>query len=219
MSVTYNSLTNSLPVGQTCPSSQISHHVPARAGMTELVRPLVGQLDLERSSNLFSPRAARRCSKLHVKCTTPDPRLGIRLLYARGTQQVQHPLEPYYHNLAFAQHHLHNYTMPMHRIYTAEGVYTPTDKQALSKAITSLYTRALPAFYVVVLFIDLPKNSFFIGGETNDKFVRFNVQHLARHFEDKAKKLEFMRTYEEVVKPFTAGKGLDWEVCGFFSCP
>ena len=71
----------------------------------------------------------------------------------------------------------------------------------------------LPEFYVVVLFIDLPKDSYFIGGESNDAFVRFNVQHLARHFETKDRKVAFMEAYEKVIKPFTADKGLDWEVC------
>jgi phenylpyruvate tautomerase PptA (4-oxalocrotonate tautomerase family) len=107
--------------------------------------------------------------------------------------------------------------MPMHRIYIAEGLYTSTEKAALAKAITSLYSPILPAFYVVVLFVDLPKDSFFISGELNDKFVRFNVQHLARQFDANAKKLEFMKAYEQTLKPFTADKGLDWEVC-YLSC-
>ncbi|KAF8596003.1 hypothetical protein BDV93DRAFT_514506 [Ceratobasidium sp. AG-I] len=104
--------------------------------------------------------------------------------------------------------------MPMHRIYTAQGLYTPAEKHALSKAITAVYQGSavrLPDFYVVVLFIDLPKDSYFIGGEPNDAFVRFNIQHLARHF-DKDQKLGFMKMYEEAIKPFTAHKGLDWEV-------
>ena len=102
----------------------------------------------------------------------------------------------------------------MHRIYTAQGLYTPAEKHALAKGITGIYGRpavGLPAFYVVVLFIDLPKDSYFIGGEPNDAFVRFNVQHIARHF-NRDQKLEFMRAYEEIIKPFTANKGLDWEV-------
>ncbi|KAG8790149.1 hypothetical protein FRC12_012678 [Ceratobasidium sp. 428] len=102
--------------------------------------------------------------------------------------------------------------MPLHRIYTTSGLYTPEEKAAMAKAITCLYTFGLPAFYVVVLFIDVAKDSFFIGGELNDKFVRFNVQHLARHFGSSEKKIEFMSSYEQAVKPFTADKGLDWEI-------
>ncbi|CAE6500614.1 unnamed protein product [Rhizoctonia solani] len=103
--------------------------------------------------------------------------------------------------------------MPMHRIYTASGLYSPTEKNALSEAITKIYQDlGLPAFYVVVLFVDLPKHSFYIGGETNVNFVRFNVQHGAKQFPDNRSKLGFMKVYEAAVKPFTADKGVDWEV-------
>ncbi|KAG8720008.1 hypothetical protein FRC09_010259 [Ceratobasidium sp. 395] len=101
--------------------------------------------------------------------------------------------------------------MPMHRIYTVSGLYTSDEKAALAKSITALYTSTLPAFYVVVLFIDVAKDSYFIGGEPNDKFVRFNIQHLARHFTDE-RKIGFMKAYDQAVKSFTADKGLDWEV-------
>ncbi|CAE6446213.1 unnamed protein product, partial [Rhizoctonia solani] len=108
--------------------------------------------------------------------------------------------------------------MPMHRIYTPSGLYSSEERQALAKAITSAYTSSptggpgLPPFYVVVLFIDLPEDSFYIGGERHNHFARFNVQHLARHFKSKEEKLKFMHLYEEKLKPFTADKGLDWEV-------
>ncbi|CUA68947.1 hypothetical protein RSOLAG22IIIB_08200 [Rhizoctonia solani] len=103
--------------------------------------------------------------------------------------------------------------MPMHRIYTTPGLYSPTEKKALAEAITKIYQGlGLPAFYVVVLFLDLPKDSFYIGGETNDNFVRFNVQHVAKAFPDKESKLGYMKAYEAVLKPFTADKGVDWEV-------
>ncbi|CAE6443840.1 unnamed protein product [Rhizoctonia solani] len=106
----------------------------------------------------------------------------------------------------------------MHRIYTPAGLYSSEEKQALTKAITSGYVwkptgePLLPPFYVVVLFIDLPEDSFYVGGEKHNHFVRFNVQHLARHFKSKEERLKFMELYEEAIGPFTAGKGLDWEV-------
>ncbi|CCO34002.1 hypothetical protein BN14_08093 [Rhizoctonia solani AG-1 IB] len=103
--------------------------------------------------------------------------------------------------------------MPMHRIYTASGLYSPAEKKSLASSITELYQGfGLPAFYVIVLFIDLPNDSFYIGGETNTKFARFNVQHIARSLPTKEVKLEFMQAYENILKPFTADKGLDWEV-------
>lgn len=82
----------------------------------------------------------------------------------------------------------------------------------MSKAITSLYDQYLPAFYVVVAFIDLPADSFFNGGEPNPKFARINVQHIAHHFTDRDQKLGFMKLYEDTIKPVTVDKGLDWEV-------
>ncbi|CUA75263.1 hypothetical protein RSOLAG22IIIB_05799 [Rhizoctonia solani] len=103
--------------------------------------------------------------------------------------------------------------MPMHRIYTTSGLYSATEKKALASAITKAYQSfGLPAFYVNVFFIDLPQDSFYIGGETNSNFARFNVQHIARSLPTKAKKIEFMEIYERILKPFTADKGLDWEV-------
>jgi hypothetical protein len=63
----------------------------------------------------------------------------------------------------------------MHRIYTSAGLSLLSEKDTLAKAITSLCTSTTPALYVVVLFIDRSKDSFFIGGEQNEKFVRFNV--------------------------------------------
>ena len=87
--------------------------------------------------------------------------------------------------------------MPMHRIYTTPGLYSPSEKKALAEVITKIYQGfGLPAFYVLVFFIDLPKDSFYVGGETNEKFVRFNVQHVARSLPDKASKLGFMEIYE-----------------------
>ncbi|CAE6466709.1 unnamed protein product [Rhizoctonia solani] len=103
--------------------------------------------------------------------------------------------------------------MPMHRIYTTSGLYSAAEKKALSVAITEIYKAAgLPAFYVNVFFIELPKDSFYIGGEANEKFARFNLQHAARTFDNKDSKIEFMEKYEKVLKPFTSDKGLDWEV-------
>ena len=51
--------------------------------------------------------------------------------------------------------------------------------QAIAEGITNVY-KVLPKFYVVVVFIDVDKDSFYIGGKPNDRFVRINSQHLAR---------------------------------------
>ena len=51
--------------------------------------------------------------------------------------------------------------------------------QAIAEGITTVY-KVLPKFYVVVVFIDVDKDSFYIGGKSNDRFVRIVTQHLAR---------------------------------------
>lgn len=57
--------------------------------------------------------------------------------------------------------------MPVWRIYHPSNTFTTkAEKEALSKDITAIYTLIpLPAFYVVVLFIPLPEENTFIGGE------------------------------------------------------
>jgi phenylpyruvate tautomerase PptA (4-oxalocrotonate tautomerase family) len=103
--------------------------------------------------------------------------------------------------------------MPTHRIYTTSGLYSPAEKQSLASGITKIYTDfGLPAFYVVILFIDLPNDSYYVGGQVNTKFARFNIQHLSVALPNKEAKLQYMQDYEKVLRPFTADKGLDWEV-------
>jgi hypothetical protein len=56
------------------------------------------------------------------------------------------------------------------------GLYSTADKQAMSKTIISIYIGiSLPTFYVLVLFIDLPQVSFYIGRVHNSAFSRFHV--------------------------------------------
>lgn len=103
--------------------------------------------------------------------------------------------------------------MPLHRIYHPESAFSATDKAALSQRITSIYTdRGLPAFFVVILFIPVESESFYVGGKSTDKFVRLVVQHLARHFPDIETKNKFIEQYENALAPSIKDKGYDWEV-------
>ncbi|KAH7696573.1 hypothetical protein AAVH_36354 [Aphelenchoides avenae] len=103
--------------------------------------------------------------------------------------------------------------MPLHRIYHANGAFTDDQKQDLATAITDVYvSRGLPAFYVVVLFVPLEKDSFFIGGKGTDKFVRITVQHLARHFDSKEQGRKFLDIYEAAIAKYIKEQGYDWEV-------
>ncbi|KAI1710003.1 putative oxalocrotonate tautomerase enzyme domain-containing protein [Ditylenchus destructor] len=103
--------------------------------------------------------------------------------------------------------------MPLHRFYVPEGLYTEDDKKKLAQSITDIYTSiGLPAFYVIILFIPVKKDSYYVGGKTNDKFVRVSIQHIARHFESYEVAKQFMDMYEAKLAPFIKDRGLDWEV-------
>ncbi|KAJ7606639.1 putative oxalocrotonate tautomerase [Roridomyces roridus] len=105
--------------------------------------------------------------------------------------------------------------MPLHRIFVPKGLYSPEDKTALSAAITSLYTSppvSLPAFYVVVLFIEIEPGNMIVGGDMSRRMVRIAVEHVARNFLSDARKRVFMSRYANALKPFTNDRGIDWEV-------
>ena len=73
--------------------------------------------------------------------------------------------------------------MPLHRFYIPRNTYSKEDKAALSEAITSVYN-VLPKFYVVVLFIEVDKEDYFVGGKSVDNFVRVVVHHYAVTMKD-----------------------------------
>uniref|UniRef100_A0A915EC09 Tautomerase cis-CaaD-like domain-containing protein n=1 Tax=Ditylenchus dipsaci TaxID=166011 RepID=A0A915EC09_9BILA len=105
---------------------------------------------------------------------------------------------------------LYQTKMPLHRIYHAPGAIAQDDKKAIAAGITEFYTKHvhLPAFYVVVLFIEVDKESYFVGGKPNDKFVRISIQHIARSFESHRKADEFLGIYEQILAPTSKPK--DW---------
>ena len=70
--------------------------------------------------------------------------------------------------------------MPLWKIYHPVGAFSLEDKKGLSEAITALYARGLPKFYVGVVFQEVAADSFFIGGECVDNFVRIWIDHIAR---------------------------------------
>ncbi|KAJ7143860.1 putative oxalocrotonate tautomerase [Mycena epipterygia] len=105
--------------------------------------------------------------------------------------------------------------MPLHRLFVPKGLYTQEDKEAIGKAITNIYTAppvSLPAFYVVVLFIELEPGNIIVGGEVTERMVRIGVEHIARNFANDAHKRKFMDRYEIALEPFTKRRGIDWEV-------
>lgn len=102
--------------------------------------------------------------------------------------------------------------MPMWKIYHPSGAYTAEDKQAMSKAITDAYAKIpLPRFYVVIIFEEMEANSCFVGGEPNDKFVRFKIDQIARTIPSPVAREWWMRTIEELVAPWVRDRGFDRE--------
>ncbi|KAK0207032.1 putative oxalocrotonate tautomerase [Desarmillaria ectypa] len=100
--------------------------------------------------------------------------------------------------------------MPLHRFYIPVGFYSKEDKAAIVKAVHQCYSK-LPKFYIVVIFIEVDNENFYVGGEVTDNFVRIVVHHMAAHFSDERKK-EFNEIYNKALAPFTKERGADWEI-------
>ena len=78
--------------------------------------------------------------------------------------------------------------MPLWHIYCPEGTYSAEDKRALADRITDLYAEyGLPRFLVSVVFQEVPKDSYLIGGEPADDYVRIWIDQIARRIPDDAR--------------------------------
>ena len=108
--------------------------------------------------------------------------------------------------------------MPLWRIFAHPSTYTAQDKEAISKAITSIYTRPgldLPAFYVVVIFVPVEEGNLFVGGEARKDFVRISVEHIARTVVDKEQKKAMMERFHQVCACSLHFGGCLTSGCGF----
>jgi phenylpyruvate tautomerase PptA (4-oxalocrotonate tautomerase family) len=101
--------------------------------------------------------------------------------------------------------------MPLWKFYHPENAFSAEDKQAISRKITAVY-RALPKFYVGVVFQAVPADSFYVGGEPADDFVRIWVDHIARTFTDEALKGRFLTAVGDLLAPYISDRGLRWEM-------
>jgi phenylpyruvate tautomerase PptA (4-oxalocrotonate tautomerase family) len=102
--------------------------------------------------------------------------------------------------------------MPLWNIYCPEGTYSPEDKRAFAERITDLYAEfGLPRFFVSVVFQELPKDSYFIGGEPTDDFIRIWIDQIARRMPDEARGW-WMKRIRDTVGPFVTERELRWEV-------
>ena len=101
--------------------------------------------------------------------------------------------------------------MPLWKIYHTVDAYSAVDKQAFAQAITAVYGRVMPKFYVGVVFQEVAADSFYIGGEPHDRFVRIWVDHIAREFPDDAAGARFVAHINDVIAPWVKDRGFDWE--------
>ena len=101
--------------------------------------------------------------------------------------------------------------MPLWKIYHPVGVFSREDKQGLSEAITAIYARNLPKFYVGVVFQEVTADSFFIGGEPTGDFVRIWVDHIARTMPTAEIRAKFIEMADAALAPYVRDRGLNWE--------
>jgi phenylpyruvate tautomerase PptA (4-oxalocrotonate tautomerase family) len=102
--------------------------------------------------------------------------------------------------------------LPLWNIYCPESTYSAEDKRALAERITDLYAEfGLPRFFVSVVFQELPRDSYFVGGEPTGDFIRIWIDQIARRIPDDARGW-WMKRVRETVDPFVTERGLRWEV-------
>jgi len=102
--------------------------------------------------------------------------------------------------------------MPLLRFYLPPGLLTSAEKKELSQQLTKIYLLFdLPAFYVNIIFSEIPSDSFYVGGEENDTFIRLVVEHLARSFSSTEHQNRYMSKLDAVIKPLFDSKGYTWE--------
>ncbi|KAK0105517.1 hypothetical protein ONS95_004122 [Cadophora gregata] len=104
--------------------------------------------------------------------------------------------------------------MPILKLYTSPGQLTDEEKQELATVLTAGYTKSMPAFFVNIMFHELPATSFFLGGKpTSGTFIRFTAEHIAIHFnEDVARSNRYLDWVGKIFKERFEHRGWTWEV-------
>ena len=102
--------------------------------------------------------------------------------------------------------------MPLWTIYCPVSAYTAEDKRAFASRITDFYAGyGLPRFYVNVMFHELPKDSFFIGGKPTDDFVRIWIDQIARRMTPDRYQ-SWMELVNATIDPFVRQRGYRSEI-------
>ena len=103
--------------------------------------------------------------------------------------------------------------MPLWQVFHPKGAYTAEDKQGLAERITGLFTSApMPAFYVVVVFIEMSPDDFYVGAKPTKNFVRFKVDQMANTLPSQLAREWWLRHVQHAVAPYVSDRGYDSEV-------
>lgn len=102
--------------------------------------------------------------------------------------------------------------MPLWKFYHPVGSFTEQEKQQMAERITKLYQGSgLPAFYVGVVYQEIPEGSFYIGGKPTKNFVRIWIDHIARQFQSPEQVDRALGAFNAAIAPYVRDKGFDWE--------
>jgi phenylpyruvate tautomerase PptA (4-oxalocrotonate tautomerase family) len=102
--------------------------------------------------------------------------------------------------------------MPLWNIKHTPSLFSPTEKESVSKAATSIYKAVgLPAFYVQVIFEELPPQSIYLGGEEHKTYASIEIHHIARSIRDADTKKIFLDNVDKIFNPLLVKKGAKWE--------
>jgi phenylpyruvate tautomerase PptA (4-oxalocrotonate tautomerase family) len=105
--------------------------------------------------------------------------------------------------------------MPLWNVHCPKGVYDAQDRQAFAAKVTDLYAESgakLPRFYVSVVFHEFERDEFFMGGEPAERFVRINIDQIARQTPEPERRKRWIRKVNEWMAPFLHERGLHSEI-------
>lgn len=85
-------------------------------------------------------------------------------------------------------------------------------QRCIRNSINALKSQAMtPRTHVVTVFQEVPAESFYVGGEPVDNFVRIVIDHIARVTPAEARPLA-MAVIESQLAPHIKDRALDWEL-------
>jgi Putative oxalocrotonate tautomerase enzyme len=102
--------------------------------------------------------------------------------------------------------------MPLLRFYLPPNLLTSEEKTKLSADLTKIYNSGgLPSFYVNVFFLEIPVDSFYVGGLPAPKFVRLVCEHIARVMPNVKSQNRYLNALDRILTPLFESKGYQWE--------